>query len=58
MSQSKLARKFSDNFLEIKYYSFRNITSPEDKANDRTIYAGQMPINSIVNLSTNENVRE
>lgn len=48
----------SSDILELKYYSVRNITSPEDKQNGRSVYAGQMPIESIVSLPTNENVRE
>ncbi|MGI8436331.1 MAG: AIPR family protein [Chthoniobacterales bacterium] len=43
--------------VSVPYHSIRNISSPEDSANNRTVLAGQLPIQSIVDLSTNENVR-
>lgn len=45
-------KKFS-----VDYHVVRNITSPEDTQNDRKIYSGQIPIQSIVDLPTDENVR-
>ena len=43
--------------LTIPFHSIRNISSPEDLANGRSVYAGQLPISSIQALPTNENVR-
>lgn len=39
------------------YHTLRNISGPEDKNEDRIIYAGQAPISSILSLPTNANVR-
>lgn len=41
----------------IPFHSIRNISSPEDLAEGRSVYAGQMPISAIVNLPSHENVR-
>jgi AIPR protein len=49
-SQSQIA-------LAIPFHSIRNITSPEDTQNRRIVYAGQLPIKSILDLPTHENVR-
>ena len=43
--------------LAIPFHSVRNITSPEDTQNGRIVYAGQLPIKSILDLPTHENVR-
>src|SRR5262245_8395452 len=43
--------------LAIPFHSVRNITSPEDNQNGRSVYAGQLPIKSILELPTHENVR-
>src|SRR5262249_40821978 len=43
--------------LAIPFNSVRNITSPEDTQNGRIVYAGQLPIKSILDLPTHENVR-
>ncbi len=42
----------------IAYHVIRNITSPEDSENDRKIYSGQIPIQSVIDLPTDENVRD
>jgi predicted ester cyclase len=41
-----------------KFHSLRNISCPEDTQNDRKVYSGQAPVSSILNLPTNENVRD
>jgi hypothetical protein len=41
-----------------KYYCLRNISSPEDGENGRKVFVGQAPIRSIIDLPTDENVRE
>ena len=46
------------HLVEIHYHCIRKISSPEDEEHDRTIYAGQMPLRSILELPTHENVRE
>ena len=38
-------------------HSIRNISSPEDLENGRTVYAGQTPLSAILGLETDENVR-
>lgn len=43
--------------LDVAYHCIRNISSPEDQAAGRSVYAGQFPVNSIVEIPTNENVR-
>jgi len=42
----------------IAYHVIRNITSPEDTENGRKIYSGQIPIQSVTELPTDENVRD
>lgn len=44
--------------ITVPYNSFRNISSPEDLENDRRIYCGQISIKHVVDLPTNENVRD
>ncbi len=41
-----------------QFDTLRNISGPEDKENDRVIYVGQAPISSILDLPTDENVRD
>lgn len=41
-----------------RFHSLRNVSCPEDLANDRKIYSGHAPVSSILNLPTNANVRE
>lgn len=40
------------------YHSCRNISSPEDQAAGRKVYAGTAPARSVLDLEDNENVRE
>ena len=44
--------------FKFKYFNIRNISSPEDGGNDRKIFVGQAPILSIIDLPTDENVRD
>jgi hypothetical protein len=53
----KSARPNSGLLLAIPFHSIRNISSPEDTLNKRTVYAGQIPIRAVLDLPTNENVR-
>ena len=48
----------SGQTLELSFHSLRNISSPEDVANDRKVFCGHVPARSILALPTNENVRE
>lgn len=41
-----------------QYTTLRTISSPEDKANGREVYVGYAPIESVVELPTDENVRD
>jgi hypothetical protein len=44
--------------LELSFHSLRNISSPEDVANNRKVLCGHVPAREILALPTNENVRE
>lgn len=41
-----------------QFHNVRNISSPEDLANNRKVYVGQAPLTSIISLPTDENVRD
>lgn len=43
--------------VDVAYHCIRNISSPEDQAANRSVYAGQFPIEAIIDIPTNENVR-
>ena len=45
-------------YVSFPFHSVRKITSPEDEANNRKVYVGQAPLSSIVDLPTDENVRD
>jgi hypothetical protein len=45
------------SIVELPFHCIRKVSSPEDIENNRIVYSGQLPIASIVDLSTNENVR-
>jgi hypothetical protein len=40
------------------FHSFRNISCPEDTDNDRKVFTGHAPVTSVLDLSTDENVRD
>lgn len=40
------------------FHSFRNISCPEDLENDRKVFSGQAPVTSVLQLSTDANVRD
>ncbi len=40
------------------FHSFRNISCPEDVENGRKVFSGHAPANSVLGLSTDENVRD
>lgn len=42
----------------VPFFSVRNISSPEDTQSGRSIYAGQVPITAVLDLPTNDNVRD
>lgn len=44
--------------VDFPYYSFRNISCPEDLENGRKVYCGHAPATSFLDLSTDENVRD
>jgi hypothetical protein len=44
--------------IVVPFHCIRNISSPEDQAENRFVYTGQLPLSSLVSLPTNENVRE
>ncbi len=52
-----VTNKFSNNITEFPYYSLRNVSCPEDNENKRKVLFGHAPITSILDISTEENVR-
>jgi hypothetical protein len=44
--------------ISLSYFCIRNISAPEDTVNKRKIFSGQMPITAILDLPTDDNVRE
>jgi hypothetical protein len=44
--------------VDFPYYSFRNISCPEDLENGRKVYSGHAPATSFLDLPTDENVRD
>jgi hypothetical protein len=40
------------------YFTLRKISAPEDVANDREVYVGFAPLESFIDIPTDENVRE
>jgi len=42
----------------LPFFSIRNISCPDDTENNRKIYVGFTPVKAIIDLSTNENVRD
>lgn len=43
--------------ITVPIHLIRNISSPTDQSENRVVYTGQMPVESVVNFSTSENVR-
>jgi hypothetical protein len=59
MAKTELgAVKVRPERVELTYHTLRNISSPEDSENDRKVYAGSILSNQLLNLSTEQNVRE
>jgi AIPR protein len=48
----------SQPVLSFPFFSFRNISCPEDSENGRKVFAGRAPAEAILDLPTDENVRE
>jgi hypothetical protein len=48
----------SKSVLNFPFFSFRNISCPEDIENGRKVYTGRAPASAILDLPTDENVRE
>lgn len=44
--------------IVVPFHCIRNISSPEDQAEKRSVYSGQLPLSALKDLPTNENVRE
>jgi len=56
MKRSNSASR-SDRF-SLEYYSLRNISCPEDADSKRKVLTGHTPVTAILDLPTNENVRD
>jgi AIPR protein len=46
------------NSLTLPFFCLRNISAPEDTASDRKVFSGQMPLAAILEIPTDENVRD
>jgi hypothetical protein len=46
------------DYFEFPFDSVRNISCPEDLRNNRKVFSGHAPITSIIDLPTDENVRD
>ena len=57
MKKSVNAQPRNSVKVRFAFNSLRNLSSPEDLANNRKTYAGQVPLKSILELPTDENVR-
>lgn len=44
--------------VDLPFYSLRNVSAPEDNKNGRRVLFGHAPATSVLDLSTNENVRD
>jgi hypothetical protein len=53
-----MVSKSAPSFINFPYTVLRNITAPEDKDNDREVYAGNAPFNSFLDLPNDENIRD
>ncbi|WP_008318091.1 AIPR family protein [Leptolyngbya sp. PCC 6406] len=55
-----MARKPADTNgqFQLEYHSCRNITCPEDEVNGRRVLCGRVPATSLLELPTDENVRD
>lgn len=47
-----------NNVVSLPFHSVRHISAPEDLENGRRVYTGHTPITGIIDLPTNENVRD
>lgn len=56
MHKSSLGKKAHP--IVVPFHCIRNISSPEDQAEKRSVYSGQLPLIALTELPTNENVRE
>jgi len=56
MSKNHVAHSRKE--VTLPFYSVRNISCPEDLANGRKVYVGYTPLQAIIGLPTDENVRE
>ncbi len=56
-SMSGAAKGRTDR-VELSYHTLRNISSPEDIENGRKVYAGSILCNQLLDLPTDQNVRE
>lgn len=56
-SMSGAAKSRTDR-VELSYHTLRNISSPEDIENSRKVYAGSILCNQLLDLPTDQNVRE
>ena len=44
--------------IKVPFFSVRNISCPEDKEEDRKVYSGHLPATAVLDLPTDQNVRD
>lgn len=54
----KLTTAQTRKVVRLPFYTVRNISCPEDTDNHRKVYVGYTPVTAIVDLPTDENVRD
>lgn len=58
MKNPSSARAEISTVVPFPFFNVRHITSPEDEKTGRKVYVGYAPVSAILDISTNENVRE
>ena len=49
--------KASEPTASVQFFSIRNISNPDDNKAGRKVFVAQVPIDQIVGINTDENVR-
>lgn len=57
-NMNSFQKKKKEGVFYVPFHTIRNISSPDDLSQDRKIYVGHFPITSILDIPTDENVRD
>jgi hypothetical protein len=57
-SQEGTVSQHDDQHHVLHYHTCHNISGPEDKEQDRSVYSGYVPISEVLGLDDDENIRE